>query len=372
MNNRVVMPGKRDDYVSSALTKKMIQNREKMKRERPKAYEKLMNYLKLGNVPENPYLARLDWAINYDCNLKCQHCFAGAFEGKISDYKMTMDDIRKVAGQADEAGVFMINLIGGEPLVWPDLRDIIETLDPKRFKISITTNGWNLTKERAKELAGMGVDRVCVSVDSFFADEHDNFRGVAGSHARATAAVLNSLAAGIVTQVATCVTHQNLRSEGITKLLEWTDKLGVYMDLPAAAPCGKWLGKTDMLITEEDAKYIRDLRKKYPLVRRDIFPSPGLQGGCFAVKQTLYIIPTGDVLPCLFIHISLGNALKEHLRDIRARGLKIKRFRDFSEKCLAAEDHDFISKYLLCTFNAKVLPVSPEEGWGSEYDKSRS
>jgi MoaA/NifB/PqqE/SkfB family radical SAM enzyme len=166
-----------------------------------------------------------------------------------------------------------------------------------------------------------------------------------------------------VTQVATCVTHQNLRSEGVTKLLEWTNKIGVYMDLPAAAPCGEWLGKTDMLITEDDAQYIRDLRHKFPLVRRDLFPSPGLQGGCFAVKQTLYILPTGDVLPCLLIHISLGNVFKEDLSAIRNRGLKIKPFHDYSARCLAAEDMGFINKYVSRTFNQDILPVPPEVGW---------
>ena len=276
---------------------------------------------------------------------------------------MTIDEIRTVADQADEAGVFMINLIGGEPLVLPDLEEIIKVLDPKRFRISVTTNGWKLTKDVARDLARMGVDRVCISLDSAFAGEHDKIRGVAQSHERAQAAVLNSLEAGIVTQVSTCVTHQNLRSEGITKLLEWTNGHGVYIDLPAGAPCGEWLGKTDMLITEDDARYIRDLRYKFPLVRRDLFPSPGLQGGCFAVKQTLYIIPSGEVLPCLLIHISLGNVLKENLRKIRDRGLNIQAFRGFSKKCLAAEDRDFINKYIARTFGQKRLPLSYDEGW---------
>jgi len=363
MSDQNVIAQKCDDYVSLELTQQMLKNREKLRQERPLVYSKLMKFLELGNVPENPYVARIDWAIGYACNLKCQHCFSTAFKGKVGNHKMTMDEIRMVANQADEAGVFMINLIGGEPLILEDLNETIQVLDPKRFRISVTTNGWNLTKEKARELARMGVDRVCISLDSFFADEHDKFRGVPGSHIRATAAVINSLEAGIVTQVATCVTHQNLRSEGITKLLEWTNNLGVYNDLPAAAPCGEWSGKTDMLITEDDAQYIRDLRQKFPLVRRDLFPSPGLQGGCFAIKQTLYIIPTGEVLPCLLIHISLGNVFKEHLRDIRSRALKISAFHNYSAKCLAAEDRRFIDKYISRTFKAKTLPVSYEEGW---------
>jgi MoaA/NifB/PqqE/SkfB family radical SAM enzyme len=352
-----------DDFVSSELTEQMLANREKLKYARPYVYEKLMKYLKMGNDPENPYVARIDWAIGYECNFTCKHCFAKAFVGRSENKRMTTDELKYVADQADDLGVFMINLIGGEPLIWSDLDEIIKVLDPQRFRISITTNGWKLTKNLANHLKEMGVDRFCISVDSAFADEHDAFRGVKNSHARAIAAVKNSLEVGIVTQIATVITHQNLRSDGIRQLLDLTNELGVYMDMPVAAPCGEWIGKLDMLIDEEDAKYIRALRQKYPLLRRDIFPTPGLKGGCFAVKQTLYIIPTGDVLPCLLIHSSLGNIFKESLRDIRNKGLSIKSFREHSDKCLAAEDRNFIDHYISRTFGKNKLPLSYEEGY---------
>ena len=353
----------KDGYVSAELTGQMLENREKMRRERPYVYEKLMKYLQMGNVPKNPVCARIDWAIGYECNFKCQHCFAKAFTGRAENRAMSIDQVKMVAQQADDLGVFMINLIGGEPLIGFDLDEVIRVLDPKRFRISVTTNGWRLSREMAKHLAGIGVDRVCISVDSAIPEEHDAFRGVKGAHARAMAAIRNSLDAGMVTQIATVVTHQNLHSEGITRLFKITNNLGVYMDLPVAAPCGEWLGKLDMLIDEDDAQYIRDLRKQYPLVRRDIFPSPGLQGGCFAVKQTLYIIPTGDVLPCLLIHSSLGNVFDMPLREIRERGLQLEPFKKYSSKCFAGEDREFINKYMTRTFKAKELPLSYEEGW---------
>lgn len=358
-----VQQKKRDDFVSGELTQQMLANREKLKEERPYVYEKLIKYLEKGNDPENPYVARIDWAIGYECNLNCKHCFAKAFVGRSENKRMTIDEVKSVADQADDLGVFMINLIGGEPLIWSDLDEIIKVLDPQRFRISITTNGWKLTKSVASHLKEMGVDRFCISVDSAFSDEHDTFRGVKNSHARAIAAVRNSLEAGIVTQIATVITHQNLHSEGIQQLLDLTNELGVYMDMPVAAPCGGWLGKLDMLINEEDAKYIRDLRQKYPLLRRDIFPTPGLKGGCFAVKQTLYIIPTGDVLPCLLIHSSLGNIFKEPLRDIRNKGLRLNPFREHSDKCLAGEDRVFIAQYITRTFGKNQLPLSYEEGY---------
>jgi len=352
-----------DMYVSVELSQQMINNRESLRVNRNYVYKKLMKYLEMGNVPDNPVCARIDWAIGWKCNFKCPHCFAKDFSGKGSNRTMSIDQIRDVAQQADEAGVFMINLIGGEPLIGFDFDEVIRVLDPNRFRLAITTNGWMLSKERALHLAEIGVDRVCISVDSAIPEEHDSFRGVKGAHARAMAAIRNSLDAGMVTQVATVITHQNLHSEGITRLFKIINDMGVYMDVPVAAPCGGWIGNLDVLIDEDDAAYIRELRKEYPLLRRDIFPSPGLQGGCFAVKQTLYIIPTGDVLPCLLIHSSLGNIFEMPLSKIRERGLKIEAFNKYSGKCLAGEDYEFIDKYLSRTFKAKELPLSYEEGW---------
>jgi len=354
---------KKDKVVTNELTSQMIKDRERLKSERPYVYEKLMKYLEKGNSPSNPYVARIDWAIGYECNFRCKHCFAKAFVGRSENRRMTIEQIKNVADQADKLGVFMINLIGGEPLIWPELDKIIDILDPKRFRLSITTNGWNLTQSKAKHLKLKGIDRICISVDSAFPEQHDSFRGKKNSHERALQAVKNSIDNNIVTQVATVVTHQNLRTESITQLLDWTNSLGVYMDLPVAAPCGEWLGKLDMLITEDDAAYIRNLRNKYPLVRRDIFPSPGLQGGCFAVKQTLYIIPTGDVLPCLLIHLSLGNVFNESLQKIRDRAFNITDFYNSSPTCLAAENKSFIDKYISKTFTAKELPVPYNIAW---------
>jgi len=54
-------------------------------------------------------------------------------------------------------------LIGGEPLIWPDFEKSVSA----RFHISITTNGWMLTPERAKHLAELGIDKVGVSDELF-------------------------------------------------------------------------------------------------------------------------------------------------------------------------------------------------------------
>ena len=85
--------------------------------------------------------------------------------------------------------------------------------------------------------------------------------------------------------------------------------------------------------------------------------------GCGAIKESIYISPYGDVLPCPFIHISIGNVLDEPLEKIRERGLGLKYFNHFHEKCLTSEDPEFINKYLSRTFGKENLPLSFDEGF---------
>ena len=65
----------------------------------------------------------------------------------------------------------------------------------------------------------------------------------------------------------------------------------------------------------------------------------------------------GDVMPCPYIHVSLGNFFEEPLKEIIARGMKIKYFGKYCGTCLIAEDRGFIDKYVVKKIYGKELPV---------------
>ena len=67
--------------------------------------------------------------------------------------------------------------------------------------------------------------------------------------------------------------------------------------------------------------------------------------GCTTVNR-LYITPLGDVLVCPYVHIKIGNILKQPLKEIVDFGFRIKYFREHSSLCLAGEDKEFISKFM--------------------------
>ncbi len=277
---------------------------------------------------------------------------------------MSMEGVRQVADQADKLGTFIIDLIGGEPLLWPHLDRVIETIGSERFHITVTTNGWMLEEAMAKFLKQAGVDKVSVSLDSGFKEEHDTFRQQLFSFRRAVEAIKCVKDYGMRAFISTVATHQNVHREGFVELIKMAEKLGVGLSIQCATASGGWSGNTDVLIDADDAKYLEGLRDTYPLLRRDIWPTPGVKGGCPAGKRQLYVMASGDVCPCLFMHVSFGNVLKEPLTVIQQRMMQVRELQQFSPICLVGEDRPFIAKYMTRTFNEKSLPVDCREVFG--------
>ena len=100
----------------------------------------------------------------------------------------------------------------------------------------------------------------------------------------------------------------------------------------------------------------QELEKKHN-VYTHLTPAYGLNMGCIAVKGMVSVTQYGDVLPCPYIHVSIGNVFTEPLRDILKRGLGIKYFGEHVDTCLIAEDRDFIKKYIVNRVYNKPLPV---------------
>jgi hypothetical protein len=66
-------------------------------------------------------------------------------------------------------------------------------------------------------------------------------------------------------------------------------------------------------------------------------------------------------MPCPYIHVSLGNLFEEPLKDIIARGMRIKYFGNYIDTCLIAEDRKFINEYEAKKISDKPFPVPCSE-----------
>lgn len=315
----------------------------------------IANYYKTIFCKKKP-LQYVDIVVNFSCNLKCLHCSQTKLEKPKTARRLTLADYKLLAQECIKLGVIHFSFQGGEVFLYPELEEVIKNFQPKKSLISITTNGTLLNKDKIVRLKRIGVDILNISLDSAIAQEHDNFRGIKGTFARAMEALELALNNGLLVKINTTITHQNLHSPGIQKLLDFAIKKKIILNPILAAPVGKWSNNWENLVTEDDTEFINDLHEKTPYVRRDVHANY-LGYGCPAIKEVLYITPYGDVLPCPFLHFSLGNILEDSLEEIRERGLKLKIFAEYHPKCLAAEDKEFLRKYLCIISDKDVLPV---------------
>ena len=350
----------------SLLNSQEVEKRNKLKNSKPYVYEKILKFA--DKIARGESIAIIQFQYNYKCNFNCVHCSAKRFSSKEDKRQFTIEDVRELSRQADELGLARFVITGGEPLVFKDFDDVVKAIDPQKFYINCDTNGWFLDERRIKHLQDIGVDRIQLSIDSLDAKEHDSFRRAKGSHERVMKAVDLCLEAGMGIFIQTVVTSERLYTREFLEFVDYFNQKGISVFVSYAKPVGSWEGNYSVMVNREDMDYFRTLEKKYHLYTH-LTPAYGLNMGCIAVKGMLSVTQYGDVMPCPYIHVSLGNVFYEPLKTIIQRGLEIKYFGEYVDTCLIAEDWAFIDKYIAGRVYDRPLPVPCTEVF-TEEDKT--
>lgn len=312
-------------------------------------------------------------AANMLCNFQCDHCCAEHYMDrhlvKLTSkpeqrHQLDLNDIRELSRQADEYGLARFVMTGGEPLVMrdPSFEEVVAAVDPDKHYIITDTNGWFLDHEKAKHLKSIGVEKVQLSLDSYIEAEHDDFRNKPGSYKRVMKAIDASLDAGLNLILSTCLVHARVRSEEFRNLCEFSKGRGIGLYVTYAKPVGSCKDHLEWLITKDDADYLRELEKDYPVFTH-MTPSYGMFQGCITVKGIITVTSTGEIVPCPYMDMSIGNYLKEPLKLILERGMRNKWLGPHRPDCLIGEDREFIKFHNDTVGDRVLLPVPYGEGF---------
>ncbi|MFH1018358.1 MAG: radical SAM protein [Pseudomonadota bacterium] len=130
------------------------------------------------------YLARKTWTrpisvnllITSRCNSKCETCDSW----KLADHEgeLTTDDYRRLAGEIAELGAPIVTIGGGEPVLRPDLWEIIRAFKEAGRVVQLTTNALTMRADQRKKMYESGLNRVTVSLDSHIPEIYSKIRGV--------------------------------------------------------------------------------------------------------------------------------------------------------------------------------------------------
>lgn len=323
--------------------------REKGKRsdlmvKKPLVYEKILKVP--GKIAAQESVALLQLQYNYRCNFKCEHCAIERFKQK-QGRTLTIADVKRIADQADAMGLASICISGGEPLIFPDLEDVINAIGPNRFVISMDTNGFLLDEKKIEWLVAKGVDRIHLSIDGLEIN-HTKFRGgVAGSWKRCIDALDLCKKHGLGVIINIVVTKNMIGSGELVRQLEFIKQFGHHASMIYAKPVGTFECSKDQIMDNHDMDFVQSLTAKYN-ASTHLSPNNGYEFGCLCFKKHFSITAYGDVLPCPWIPITIGNIFDEDLATIVRRGLSIKWF-SYSCKlgCLSGNrDSEFYQRIL--------------------------
>ena len=122
------------------------------------------------------------------CNLSCKHCVN--LSGPKETSELSSDIIKSLVEEMSRIGVFELIIGGGEPLLHPDILDIIRLVNSKRISTGITTNGLVVNENMAKKLSKLNFNYLSVSLDGATRSTHEHIRGK-GSFSGAIMALKN-------------------------------------------------------------------------------------------------------------------------------------------------------------------------------------
>ncbi len=298
------------------------------------------------------------FAPQYACNLNCAHCCQKYFTNNDKPL-LSLEEKKRIIAECLEMGVIAFDFIGGETSLSKEFPELVKACQPSRTYIALATNGYDIPESKIRYFLDIGVDKLSISVDSWFSEEHDKFRGKAYSHRKAIETIELCRKIGMGVHIGTVVYKNATRSESFRNLVCYAIENKISLGLIPAMPVGKWQGNYDSLITKEDRIVMDELHAKYPFITGDHYGRR--YGGCPAFNEVLAITAYGDVMPCDFIHISFGNLRDETLESIVLKARKIDYFNGKYKGCLAAENEYFITKYISKTYNSKPYPPNASQ-----------
>lgn len=349
--------------------------RKDQSQKRPRVHQKIQDYFK--NMLDGDISPILRLKINRSlCNFACAHCCEEPYMTRdlkkrtgMPDPRpqMSLDDYKELSRQADECGIFRFVLTGGEALLDKNLDKLIEALDPMKHLIILDTNGWTFDEEKAKWFAGLGGYKAQISLDSFIESEHDSFRSKKGSYKRVMRSLEASKNAGLELLISTCIIKDRVFSEEFEDLCNFckTEDIPLYVTL--AKPVGTMREQDTWVCTKKDVDQLKYLEEKYNVFTH-MSPSYGQPGRCITVKGINTVNHDGEIIPCPYMDLSIGNVTKEPLAAILDRGMMNSWLGPYRDECIIGEHKDFIKFHNEAVNDyldvSPLLPVPYEYGFG--------
>lgn len=236
------------------------------------------------------------------CNLACSFCP----KTNRAPRTVTKDEFRTLAGKLRPYTDYLYLHVMGEPLLHPELPELLEISDELGFRVVLTTNGTLLPGRQAVLLAAPALYKVNISLHSFEANEKGSFEDyLTGcfSFARQASTAGKLVDLRLWNLDGETTKGENTQNEAILR------RLAQFFPQP-------WT-KNTWGYRLADRAFLHYAEKfDWPDLT---LPEQSARGTCRALKDQLAVLCDGTVVPCCLDHegdITLGNLFSQAMEEI--------------------------------------------------------
>lgn len=195
------------------------------------------------------------------CNFSCRMCYVRKTKQEVQCSPrgiLTLEDWRRIAREAHEAGMLYLLLTGGEPLLWPDFWTLYDELIDMGFVLSINTNGSLIDEAAIEHFRRKPPQKISITLYGASDATYKRLCGVDGVFTRVDQAIRGLSQAGITVKLNCSVTPDNACD------LDWIMNYAKERDLTLAATSymfppvrrdASMVGRNARFTPEEAARY---------------------------------------------------------------------------------------------------------------------
>lgn len=290
----------------------------------------------------------VSWMTTNKCNLRCLHCYQDALEEQ--DDELTTVEAFAMIEQIAKAGFKIMIFSGGEPLLRPDIFELVAHASKQGLRPVFGTNGMLITQEVAEKLKSSGAMAMGISLDSLDPQKHDTFRGLEQAHALTLEGIENCKKAGLPFQLHTTAVDWN--KDEICDLTDFAEDIGamghyIFFLIPVGR--GEYIKETSLAVQENEV-LLSKIMAKQATVSIDVKPTCAPQftrvaqqlgiesrftRGCLAGLTYCVIGSEGIVRPCAYMTEEAGDVRQQPFDEIWAQSsiFKTLRTQEYSGAC---------------------------------------
>lgn len=245
--------------------------------------------------------------ITNSCNLKCSFCP----EGKREKEFMRIDSFEHIIDEVKEYTNLVALHVKGEPLLHPNLKEILSVCKKNNLLVNITTNATLLEKNKEIIIESEAVRQLNLSLHSITKNENSNiynFENYINSVLNVSKEILNK------TNIIISYRLWNLENiEENSENYYILNNLGNAFSVESLSEIAK---KEKFVKLAENAFLNQDLEFVWPSMENEIISDVGT---CWGLRNQVGILTNGDVVPCCLDGdgcIKLGNIFKDRFENI--------------------------------------------------------